>query len=406
MENVAVTGIGFITPMGDSLSQVHQALCDGKSGLGEPELFQPEGERVELAGEISDFDASRYLGETRNLRPLNRAARLLASATQLALDEGDWTRERREEQDLGLVTGTTYCSLGIISQFDCRAQKEGPKYASALDFANTVLNSAAGQTAIWHGLRGCNSTISSGAISSIDAIAYAVEMVRSGKEEVMLAGGIEELSQEAIIGYRGGVAHCPQGQRPMPIPFDHRRNGFVLGEAAVMFVLERESVAKARGASVLARLNGFGESFCLEPHDRDGFAEVSCSAIELALGHASLSKDAIAAISLSANGSPELDSVEARATNLCFQSQANSIPIQAPKSAFGETLGAGGAIQLALMIQSLRVQKSPGISGFERSGEDVPLPFLTQQNQGIDGRVGLVNSINSDGHCHAMVVSV
>ena len=253
MTEIVVTGIGFISSIGDDLPLAHQLLCEGKTGLAVSSLKGVGNDQI--SGEIRDFDAKKYLGDTKSLRPLNRAAKLLASATQLAINDSCLDESFRESNEVGLAVGTTFCSLGTISSFDYRAQQEGPKYASALDFANTVLNSAAGQTAIWHNLRGCNSTLSAGSVSSLGAISYAADLLRAGREKVMIAGGLEELSAESLIGYQGSDRHCPGGEKIYPIPLDDHRNGFVVGEGTAMFVLERQEDAINRGAKPLSLIH-------------------------------------------------------------------------------------------------------------------------------------------------------
>ena len=403
MTEIVVTGIGFITSLGDDLATAHQAICKGHTGLAKSKV---EGRSEQLCGEIKEFDAANYLDERKSLRPLNRAARLLASATQLALDESGLDDSFREANDIGLAVGTTYCSLGTISQFDCRAQSEGPKYASALDFANTVLNSAAGQTAIWHNLRGCNSTLSAGSASSLGAVSYAADLLRSGREDVMIAGGLEELSPEALIGYQGSDQHCPQGQDCFPIPLDERRNGFVVGEGAVMFVLERHQDAINRGVKPIAKLMGVGEAFCVDPTDSKAFASAVGTAMDESIGAAGVSKDQVSVVSLSANGSVGLDSIEAKATRDFFAGSLQAISIECCKAATGESYGAGGAIQLAVLIQSLRTGTSPGVANFSEPSYGTESLNVSRFPSSHTGNSGLVSSVSVDGHCMAAVVSV
>ena len=139
-------------------AELHEALCAGRSGLRRIELFDTAALSCGQGGEVPGFDPRSYLGKT-NFRPLDRTSRLVASAAHLALEDSGWTAETRADQEIALVLGTMYCSVRTIAEFDRRATSAGPIYASPLDFANSVINAAAGQTAIWHSLRGVNSTI-------------------------------------------------------------------------------------------------------------------------------------------------------------------------------------------------------------------------------------------------------
>ena len=176
---VVITGAGVISSLGDSPASLQFALCSGRGAVKSVELFSTAGLGCPLGGEIPSFDAQKYLGR-RNLRPLDRTSRLVTSAAQLALNNSGWSESMRNDVEVGLVLGTMFCSVHTISQFDRRALEVGPAYASPMDFSNTVINAAAGQTAIMHNLRGINSTISTGITSGLQAIAYATDIIRSG----------------------------------------------------------------------------------------------------------------------------------------------------------------------------------------------------------------------------------
>src|SRR5262249_2961328 len=169
--------------------------------------------------EIRSFDAKKYLAG-KNLGPLDRTSELVASAAQLALDDSGLTDVARNNVEVGLVLGTMFCSVRTISEFDRRSLEAGPAYASPMDFSNTVINAAAGQTAILHGLRGINSTISTGTTSSLQAIAYATDMIRTGGAEVILAGGADELCFESFFGFDRAGLLCRSDNGNFPIPFD------------------------------------------------------------------------------------------------------------------------------------------------------------------------------------------
>ena len=243
---VVITGMSVVSSLGDSPSRLHASLCEGRSGIKPVQLFDTAGLGCPLGGEIPDFDALRYLGQ-RNLRPLDRTSRLVASAAQLALDDSGWSADMRNREEVGLVLGTMFCSVHTISEFDRRALEAGPAYASPLDFSNTVINAAAGQTAIVHNLRGVNTTISTGVTSGLEALCYATDLIRSGRARALLAGGADELCFESFYGFDRAGLLCRSATRAgdFPIPFDSRRNGSALGEGAALLMLE-DAVTTAR----------------------------------------------------------------------------------------------------------------------------------------------------------------
>ncbi|MFY9825275.1 MAG: beta-ketoacyl synthase N-terminal-like domain-containing protein, partial [Thermoanaerobaculia bacterium] len=260
---VVITGAGCLSCLADSPAGLHAALCAGRSGLKAIELFPTEGIGCHQAGEIRPFDPQSYLPD-RNLRPIDRTSRLLLVAAGQALAASGLTTAAAAEREIGLVLGTMFCSVRTIAEFDRRSLQLGPSHASPLDFANSVINAAAGQTAIWYGLRGLNSTISAGAASGLAAIGYAVDQIRGGRATALLAGGAEELCFESFLGHFRAGRLCGSdrsGRGEAPIPFDSRRNGFALAEGAALVTLEDAAAAAGRGAPVLAEVLGHGSGF-------------------------------------------------------------------------------------------------------------------------------------------------
>src|SRR5438270_7817156 len=237
MKNVVITGAGVVSSLGDTPVELHAALCEGRSGIRPVELFDTRGLGCPLGGEVKGLDAQKYLG-SRNLRPLDRTSRLVASAAQLTLDASGWTARMRAGSEVGLVLGTMFCSLHTISEFDRRALEAGPAYASPMDFSNTVINAAAGQTAIAHNLRDVNTTISTGVTSGLEAISYATELIRSGRARALLAGGADELCFESFYGFdRAGVlCRSDISAGVFPFPFVKRRDGSALGQGVALLI--------------------------------------------------------------------------------------------------------------------------------------------------------------------------
>ncbi|MDY7095956.1 MAG: beta-ketoacyl synthase N-terminal-like domain-containing protein [Acidobacteriota bacterium] len=409
-DTVVITGLGVVCPLGDSPQRVFDALLRGDTGLGPVELFEPEGLPPLRVGEVRDFDPSFYLGKG-NLRPLDRTARLAAAAAALALEHSGWTPELREEHDVGLVLGTMFGSVHTISAFDRRALTAGPQYAKPMDFANSVINAAAGQTAIWHGLRGVNSTISGGSASGLQALAYAGDLVRSGRSEAILAGGAEELCHESVLGFLRTGQACPgAGDEACPTPFHRRRNGFTLGEGAALVMLERADHAARRGAPALAAITGAGN--CYDPsrgRDPERSADALARAIALALQEAGLAPDQIDAVSSSANGSPGGDRQEALGLKACFN--GTRPPVMAPKAALGEPLGAGGALQALALISALASGRLPAVRGLDEPDTELPVRLPAADGESLPPstsgvRRGLVTSLGLDGNACAVVLEV
>jgi 3-oxoacyl-[acyl-carrier-protein] synthase II len=407
MKGVVITGAGVVSSLGDTPAELHAALCGGHSSISPVELFDTRGLGCLLGGEVKGFDAQKYLGK-RNLRPLDRTSRLVASAAQLTLDASGWTAEMRAEQEIGLVLGTMFCSVHTISEFDRRALEAGPAYASPMDFANTVINAAAGQTAILHDLRGVNTTVSTGVTSGLQAIAYAADLIRSGRAHALLAGGADELCFESFYGFeRAGLLCRSDGHEGhYPVPFDARRNGCALGEGAALLMLEDAASARERGACVLAEVAGCGSGYdCSRGRDERSAVEAVAHSIRFAMYEAMLRPYEIECISASANGSPGGDRHEARAIAEVFGEHARSIPVAAVKAMLGETLGASGAMQAVVALEAMRGGTLPGIPKLEQVEEGFPLALARPDMQRVDVSNTLVNSVGFDGHTCSVVLA-
>lgn len=397
---VVVTGRGLICALGDEPGAVHRAACEGQSALAPVDGFEPAGLTRPLGFEVKNFKPKEYLGK-KNMRPLDRTARLLATATHLALADAGWAPEARAEQEIGLVLGSMYGSVRTIAEFDRRAVEAGPMYASPLDFANTVINAAAGQTAIWHGLRGINSTISAGQSSGLQAIAYAAGLIRAGRAPVLLAGGAEELCLESFLAMERAGLIATAGEEA-PVPFG-TAGGFLPGEGAALLVLEDAEVAARRGARVLAEVRGAALGF--DPsvgRDADAAVETSASAIRAALADAGIGPGDVGAVGASANGGP-LDALEARALHAALGDRSAEVPVAAIKGCLGETLGADGGLQAVVAVESLRSGRHPGVRGLE-PGPDFPLRAAGPEPRPLAGSQVLLDSFGWDGRHSALVV--
>jgi 3-oxoacyl-[acyl-carrier-protein] synthase II len=444
---VVITGRGLVSPLGDSPAALHQALLEGRSARRPIELFATDGLGCRLAGEVRPFDPRAYVGE-RNLRPLDRTSRLLVAAAQLALADSGWTAELCARHEVGLVLGTTFCSVRTIAEFDRRGLQLGPSHASPMDFANSVINAAAGQAAIWHGLRGLNSTVAAGEASGLLALAQAVDLIRDGRARALLAGGAEELCFESFLGlYRAGrlcgSAAAPPAPAPgaaagearhgvreaapgageggeFPIPFDRRRNGYSLSEGAGLLMLEEAEAAAARGAEVRGELLGYGTAFDVsgggDGDDGEG-AEALARAIAFALADAGIPADRIDWLSAGASGSRRGDRNEALGVAAALGPHAARLPVTAVKAMLGEALGASGAFQAVELVEELADGTLPGVAGLAATDDDFPLGGVAAATRRLERpsaagagafagrRIALATTVAADGHCCALVLA-
>lgn len=404
MKRVAITGAGVITAFGDSPAAFHSALCNGEKAAYRLEDSEAGVSACRQGGHIGSFQPELYL-KGKPLRPLDRTGRIVVTAAMLALENSGWTAEIRRSHDVGLVLGTMFGSMHTISEFDRRGLTEGPSYVSPMDFANTVLNAAAGQTAIWHNLRGINSTIACGATSGLMALGYAADLIRYGGHTALLAGGAEEFCFESLCGFdqAGLLCRC-NGHSEFPVPFSAQRSGFALGEGAALLMLEEWNAAMDRGAPMLGEI--IGHSSAYDPAGNgECSAETITRAINSALHDSGIGTAEMNCISASANGSVFADRNEALAIRTAFNGSEDAVPVTAVKSMVGEALGASGALQTVALLQSMQTGVLPGIRGLERPGSDIAALNLCRCKQDIKAGFGLINSVGFDGNACSLVIS-
>ena len=393
---IVMTGAGVICSAGAGVEDFEQKLFGGCSGVGPSELFGPEAVTAEVRG----FTPQTWLG-TKGIRVLDRAARLLAVASQMALTATGLQQPDNAEGDpnMGLVCGTMFGSVHSITSFDWSGQTEGVKYVNPMEFPNTVINSPAGQAAIKFKLRGVNSTISAGLISGLFAIHYASEFLKFGRANALLAGGVEELCEESYISFRKVGVTSATGRL---MPFQTDRDGIVLGEGSALLMLERLESALERGAKPLVEICGFGSAH--DAHDISSYSvrgEGAAFAMNQALAASGVDPADIGCVIAAASGSVAADLMEAHALKRVFGSRLGEIPVAAPKAAFGEAMGASGALLALAGGLALQRSAAPPTAGF--TSTDLGLRLSTAPQE-FRGDYVLVNCFGCDGNNSSLVL--
>jgi 3-oxoacyl-[acyl-carrier-protein] synthase II len=401
---IVITGAGVISPIGAGLADFQAALYGGASGLTPSQLLADLVVPLPppLAGEIRDFTPQQWLGN-KGIRVLDRPARLLSVAAQMALSGSGFLSgevPNGADPELGLVCGTMLGGIHSITSFDWSGLEDGPTLVNPMDFPNTVINSAAGQTAIKFKLGGVNTTICCGQASGNYALHYAAEFLRLGRARALLAGGVEELSEETYLGFYKNGLLSPSGNAR---PFAPSCDGVMLGEGAALLVLETAAAAKSRGAQPWAEIAGFG---CAQDnHSSRTFqrsAEGATAAIEMALDSAGIAPNQIACIIAAASGSRPGDDMEAKALKSVIGPCLGEIPLCAPKAALGESLGAAGAMAALIAALALQKQCLPPTAGCgEQAVEGLR---LSSRAQTVHGDYALVNAFGCDGNNAALVL--
>jgi 3-oxoacyl-[acyl-carrier-protein] synthase II len=350
---VVITGAGVVSPVAQSADDLHRALCEPR--------VNPD--RAHAVIDTALLDAA--FGK-RNTRPLDRLGRLTAAAVRQALVDSGWTADRLRDHEVGLVVGTMLSGVGSVTEFDRRGLTAGPHLVSPLDFPNTVLNAAAGQSAIWFGLRGVNATIAAGEASGLAALIYAADLIRWGRAEALVAGGADELGATSISLFETAGT----------------RRYACVGEGAAFVTLESSAFASRRGVRPIGEVVGVASAFANSPCRTDVTVALT-SVIREALREAQVMPDDVDLIALAANGVEEIGEAENAVLEATFRGLRRHPTRLDLRAAIGETLAASGPISMIAALRTLTCAPSETVAG---------------------PKMALINAISESGNCCAVVL--
>ncbi len=390
MNEVVVTGLGAVTPLGIGAATLHERWAAGVSGIEDGE------------GACRDFVASDHFS-VKQARRADRFAQLVLVAAQEALADAGWEDELPyAATEIGAIVGTGIGGIGTIEANDRALFEQGPKHVSPLAVPLMMGNAGAAAVSMRHGLRGPSYGVVSACAAGTHAIGSAMRAIQYGDATAVLAGGTEAsltpLSRAAFVAVD---ALSPTG---ISRPFDLRRDGFVMGEGAGVLVLESGEAARARGARILAVLRGYGATsdahhITAPPSDGSGAAR----AITRALADADITPDQLVYVNAHGTSTPINDRAETAALKSALGDRAYKLPISSTKSAIGHLLGAAGAVEAVATILALRNRTIPPTLGLEEPDPELDLdyvPLVSRELVVEDGQLlaAISNSFGFGGH--------
>ncbi|WP_022835741.1 beta-ketoacyl-ACP synthase II [Salisaeta longa] len=401
---VVVTGLGALTPLGNSVDAFWEGLTTGASGIGPTTRFDASDFRCQIAGEIRDFDPTAYV-DAKQARRLDRfsqyalavAADALADA---ALQPKELSPDARDR--IGVIFGT---GIGGVDLFQEQAEvfrEHGPRRLSPFFVPMMISNMAAGLIAMEHTLRGPNHCVISACATGNDAVADSLMLLRHGHADVMIAGGTEAAINELCVGGFGSMrALSSRNDAPTEAsrPFDVDRDGFVPSEGAGALILETLEHAEARGARIYAEVAGFGKSNDAHHYaapDPDGRG--ATLAMHGAVDDAGLARTDIDHINMHATSTPVGDIIESKAIEQAFGDHAHEISCSATKSMTGHLLGAAGAVESIATVLALHHGIVPPTINTETVEEGCTLNYTLGTAEERPLRAALANAFGFGGH--------
>ncbi len=404
---VVVTGIGMITPLGNTVTETWQAAINGQSGVGHITHYDPSEAKVQIAAEVKGFDADEHLGrrESRRTDRFTQFALLAAEeAFQMSgLVIGDTNRHR-----VGAVMGSGIGGIGTLLSEAYRTEAEGLNRVSPHMVPMMLPDTAPGKIAIEYGLRGPNMSIVTACASGTNAIGEAAAMIRQGRADAIVTGGAEAAILPLVLaGFAnmGALADNNDNPEAASRPFDADRRGFVAGEGASVLILEREDHARERGATILGEILGYGASadayHITAPHETGAGAIL---AIRAAIQDAGITPDDIDYINAHGTSTVLNDKSETIAIKAALGAAAYNTSISSTKSMTGHLLGAAGALEAAFCLLAIKDEIIPPTINYTTPDPDCDLDYTPNTARKMPVRVAMSNSFGFGGHNATIII--
>jgi 3-oxoacyl-[acyl-carrier-protein] synthase II len=397
---VVVTGLGIVSPIGNTVSQAWSALTAGESGAAPISHFDASGFAVRFACEVSDFEPTDFVDQ-KTARRMDRCSHLVVAAAREAKSDADLDVAAVGER-AGTAIGSALGGVRSFEQTVLQLANRGPDRVGPFSIVQTLPNLPAGWVSIELGTRGPLLAQSTACAASNMAIGDALDAIRLGRADVMFCGGTEApVTPAAVAGFAAMRAlstrnHDPQGASR---PFDAGRDGFVIAEAAAVLVLEELQHARARGARIYAEVAGYGlSSDANHVSDPDPTGSNAARAIQMALDDAGATQDSVGYVNAHGTSTPAGDAAETRVLKLAF-SGTNSFPaVSSTKGATGHTLGAAGAVEAIFTVLALQHGVLPPTINQTLADPECDLDYVPNTARTQQADVALSNSFGFGGH--------
>jgi 3-oxoacyl-[acyl-carrier-protein] synthase II len=397
---VVVTGLGIISPVGNSVEAAWANLTAGKSGIGPITKFDASAMASRIAGEVRDFDVTQYLSAKEARRMDTFIHYGLAAGIDAFKDAGIEVTDANRER-IGVNIGSGIGGLPLIEDTYGIYQKDGPRKISPFFIPGSIINMISGNLSIMFGLQGPNLAVVTACTTGTHAIGESARMIEYGEVDVMIAGGAEAtISPLAVGGFAAARALSTRNDDPAAAsrPWDKDRDGFVLGEGAGVMVLEEYEHAKARGARIYCEIVGYGkgaDAYHMTAPTEDGSGAARC--MKAAMRNAGLNPDQIDYINAHGTSTPLGDLAETKAVKLALGEHAAKVMVSSSKSMTGHLLGAAGGIEAVFSALTVARQVVAPTINLMAAGEGCDLDYVPNTARATRVDVAMSNSFGFGG---------
>ncbi|WKZ49688.1 MAG: beta-ketoacyl-ACP synthase II [Anaerolineales bacterium] len=407
-KRVVVTGLGCVSPVGNTAAETWEALIVGKSGAAPITHFDASRHKTRFAAEVKGFDGPALFG-AREARKMDRFAQLATAAALEALEQAEFTVNESNRDRVGVLIGSGIGGIITLLQEVDTLRERGPDRVSPFLVPMMISDSAAGMIAIRVGARGPNMSLATACATGTNALGEAAEMIRRGAADVMIAGAAEAaIVPVSMAGMNVMGALSTRNDEPARAsrPFDKNRDGFLMGEGGAILILESLEHAQARGAKILCEFSGYGASddayHISAPAENGAGAALS---MQLAIKDAGLSVTDIGYINAHGTSTSLNDKSETAAIKTVFGERAYKIPVSSTKSMTGHLLGASGTLEAVVCAKVISENLLPPTINYETPDPECDLDYVPNQARPAAPKHVMSNSFGFGGHNATLILS-
>ena len=404
MRKVVVTGMGVVSPLGNSLDETWQGIKEGKSGIANITGFDCTDYKVQIAAEVKDFDASQFV-DKREARKMARFTQFAVAAAVQAVKDAGLTKETIDADRTGIMLGNGIGGFEIYESSFKKYFESGPARIPPMTVPLLIPNEAAGNISMLLGIHGPSWTLATACASGTDALGNALDMVRSGRVDMCLAGGTEATVTGFGIGSFMILQTLASDYNSEPAkaccPFDKKRSGFIMGEGAAILILEEYEHAKKRGAKIYAEFAGYGSSsdaYHLTSPDPSGTG--GALAMTKALQDAGVKPEDVQYYNAHGTSTPINDPAETAMIKKAFGDHAYKMKVSSTKSMTGHCLGAAGALEAVFCVKAIQDGFFPPTINLTEPDLEAHCDLDYVPNKGLSGdiRCAASGSLGFGGH--------
>lgn len=396
---VVITGMGAITPIGNSVEEFWNGIKEGKTGFGPITYFDTADYRCKLAAEVKDFDPAQYM-DKKSARRMEQFCQFAVAAAGQAIADAGLIIEQEDPYMVGCSVGSGIGSLQAMEREYDRLKEKGPGRVGPMLVPLMISNMAAGNVSIAYGLKGKSLNVVTACATGTHSIGEAYRTIQYGDADVMVAGGTESsITPIGIAGFSALTAlSFSEDPQRASIPFDKDRNGFVMGEGSAVVVLEELDHAKRRGAKIYAELIGYGcssDAYHITSPAEDGSG--AATAMLNALKDGGVAPEELTYINAHGTSTHHNDLFETRAIKLAFGEHAYDLKINSTKSMVGHLLGAAGAVEFVTCVKEIQEGYIHRTVGLRETEEELDLNYCRDSYE-EEVSYALANSLGFGGH--------